>query len=638
MPPKPAGKFPRKRRVPEPEEGACPVAADEQFPVPDEDDVLPPLVQPPSRKKTKSAKPKRTGHLSLGGLNISVGPWTIGAIAYVAALILAAVIPGGSLLFLAVTCVTGWVIGMVGGFWIAWIMVRESPLCMLLNVLVPGYGLYYLVTRWDECEPAFLLNLKGIAVVIAGIGGAWIAGWGNLQVLDNLDRKTAGQVTISGGNAQSPDPTQPFAVSAVPVPAFPAIGPGRPLPGTQAMLHDIDLSLAPGNGVTPGSRMKMRLYLPAGAVHPGSIGCVLVGPAGTNLLCGSNLDDGSYHAETLPYAQAGYAALFFSIDGDLGAELSNATEAQFRSGYDQFRAACAGLVNARNALEFVRAKVPVVDPNRIYIAGHSSAAVLALLFAEHEPRVRGCIAYAPAADTEKRLSWVQYDPMAIAAMPEVKPFVKRSAPRTHMARLQCPVFLFQAQDDSNTSIVDTELFARDLTGLGKTVTFERVPRGEHYQAMIDEGIPRAIRWLQARDGSSSTAPAVTVAQAQPIVPQPGVPQPGTPQPAIPQPTAQPLPKIPGMPRPPSRPKRARSAPRVIGLQILGFSGNADQLTAARQALQGIRWIDLNTLAIDPAAHELRVEALGGFMNTQELKSPLTNAGFQIGATSIRGKK
>ena len=42
----------------------------------------------------------------------------------------------------------------------------------------------------------------------------------------------------------------------------------------------------------------------------------------------------------------------------------------------------AGLVNARNALEFVLARVPEVDPKRIYAAGHSSAGTLALLFAE----------------------------------------------------------------------------------------------------------------------------------------------------------------------------------------------------------------------------------------------------------------
>jgi hypothetical protein len=44
--------------------------------------------------------------------------------------------------------------------------------------------------------------------------------------------------------------------------------------------------------------------------------------------------------------------------------------------------------------------VPCSDPERIYIAGNGTAGTLALLCAAHEPRVKGCIAYAPVTDVE----------------------------------------------------------------------------------------------------------------------------------------------------------------------------------------------------------------------------------------------
>ena len=66
------------------------------------------------------------------------------------------------------------------------------------------------------------------------------------------------------------------------------------------------------------------------------------------------------------------------------------------------QASRAGLVNARNALEYLLAKVPEVNPARKSMPpGTVPPAPCALLFAEHEPRLAGVIAYAPACDVPK---------------------------------------------------------------------------------------------------------------------------------------------------------------------------------------------------------------------------------------------
>src|SRR5205823_4721042 len=68
-----------------------------------------------------------------------------------------------------------------------------------------------------------------------------------------------------------------------------------------------------------------------------------------------------------------------------------------------FMEAEAGVANARLALDYALANVPSIDPKRIYTAGHSSAANVALVVAAKEARIAGCIAYAPAASLGKRI-------------------------------------------------------------------------------------------------------------------------------------------------------------------------------------------------------------------------------------------
>jgi dienelactone hydrolase len=270
------------------------------------------------------------------------------------------------------------------------------------------------------------------------------------------------------------------------VPALPDPGPGREIePGIT--LHEIRL---PG-GPQPGWSGKLWLYLPTGAKEPRSLPCVMIAGAGSNLLTGMDLGDGD-RPEHLPYVHAGFAVLAYELDGALGPNRSP-TDLQMGQAILKFLAARAGLVNAHVALEFLLAKVPQVDPGKIYAVGHSSAGTLAMLFAENEPRIRGCVAYAPAIDLEKR-----FGPQAITQF-ERGGFVDlavRYSPKNNEAKLSCPILLFHARDDSNIPVADTEACAERLKQLGKAVTLEIVPTGNHYNSMIQQGIPTGIAWLQ----------------------------------------------------------------------------------------------------------------------------------------------
>jgi dipeptidyl aminopeptidase/acylaminoacyl peptidase len=137
-----------------------------------------------------------------------------------------------------------------------------------------------------------------------------------------------------------------------------------------------------------------------------------------------------------------------------------------------------------------------VDANRLFIAGHSSAATLALLVAEHEPRLKGCVSYCGVTDVEERLAPVL--PQLDRALPGYRDFIRFSSPKTHVAQLKCPVFLFHAQDDMNVPVSQTTTFAALLKKTNADVTVDTSARGGHYQAMINAGIPKGIAWMQKR--------------------------------------------------------------------------------------------------------------------------------------------
>jgi len=267
------------------------------------------------------------------------------------------------------------------------------------------------------------------------------------------------------------DPTTTFPVGMIPVPKFPDLGPAAPVGDAGVQVHHVDLGPVAGNEGWPGMKMTMRVYLPPGDHPARSLPCVLVAPAGTTLLSGMALDDADYHDETLPYAEAGMAVVHYSLDGD---ESDAPPEGNpLKAPYLRFRASCAGVVDTRNALEFALAKLPMVNPKQIFAAGHSSAGTLALLAAEHELRLAGALAYAPATDVVGRMEGAEDLPPALAGIffPQMKEFLTQSSPLTHVSSTKCPVFLYHSKHDDNTKSSDSQTFVDKLKAAGKDVTF-----------------------------------------------------------------------------------------------------------------------------------------------------------------------
>ncbi len=343
---------------------------------------------------------------------------------------------------------------------------------VLLGLLV---GMIFLIIRFGFFRPtAVAYSLVALALPML-----WIAVTPNWSPKTNLPRSAA--------------------VKNEPLPTLPDLPASRSLsPGVD--FREVRLPV-PAN--QPGGASRIWVYTPPGRHADHSLPCVIIVGAGAFPFTGMELGDGD-RPEHLPYVKAGYAVVAYEIDGYLR-EGDKATDQQYMNALEKYWASKAGMINARNAIEFTLAKVPEIDPARLYTAGHSSAAIQALLLACNDRRIKACVAFAPICDMEvESPDHVRLLRRAISGFDDL---LKMASPSASADGLKCPVFLFHALDDSVVSVRQSTDMAARLQGAGKQVKLVTVPRGDHYDPMISTGIPLAIEWLAQFSGVQKPSPS-----------------------------------------------------------------------------------------------------------------------------------
>jgi dipeptidyl aminopeptidase/acylaminoacyl peptidase len=258
--------------------------------------------------------------------------------------------------------------------------------------------------------------------------------------------------------------------------------------GTQ--FFDVPLS-----GSAPGQTLRLWLYLPPGNHAAKSLPCVLIAPAGSNLITGMKLGDGD-RPEHLPYAAAGFAVVAYELDGAMSEH--DSSDAAMTRAIKAFIASKGGVLNAQTAIDYVEQRVPEVDPKRLYAAGHSSAGTVALVLAANEPRVKGAVAYAPAVSIPGHLG-SDATRSITRAIPKAASFLEYGSPDQHVAEFTPPVMLFTARDDDIVPSQSVADFAGALKREGKAAELLVVNNGGHFDAMIHQGIPAGIAWLKKID-------------------------------------------------------------------------------------------------------------------------------------------
>ena len=414
---------------------------------------------------------------------------------------------------------------------------------MLLGVagLLPAFPAFkwFHGVSWAEAFAGYLASLAGVAVFVAAT--LLMAGSVGMAVGDAFPSATelaAGHMPpaeegaplvattdMGGGGVEEvsvvppppkpelpplpyePDEAEPLPVEAAvpPLPAFTGMA-NMELIEPGVLFEEIRIA---GDG--PGGWMKLWLYLPTpeGGEHAdASLPLVLIAPAGTNSLTGQKLSGGD-RPEHLPYPRAGIAAMAYELDGPIPA---HASDAEIANAMRRFRLASGGVVNLRNAMEFALQRLPMIDPQRIYAVGHSSAGTIALAAAATEPRLAGVIAHAPISDLRDQLgregldALRRIDPAAIA-------FVDRLSPKLLVGRVTVPILLTQSTQDLIVAPLQTTRYEARLAERGKPVDRVTFDRGDHYSAMLHRGVPAGIAWIASDRQTAEPSPAVRAAGA-----------------------------------------------------------------------------------------------------------------------------
>jgi len=336
-----------------------------------------------------------------------------------------------------------------------------------------------------------------------------VAGFGTLMALA-VGPTEPGRVDLPAAGAIVAGDSVPAAIADPLTPHSAAIG--RAVLGGSRAIGDVmrsehTLPTGAGGGGTPLKFVVYRQFSLNWSQEMAAWPCVILAPAGSNLISGRDLGDGD-HPEALPWANAGYVVIQVALPGAI-ADPERVTGGEVKRTFAEFSAARAGLGCVEQVLAYIKQEMPQVDPRRIATVGHSSAGTLALLAAESNPEIKACVAFAPCTDVTE----FHRDNFTIleTVIPTVRKFCGDYSPITHVDRLQCPVFFFQADDDSVTPVAGAIRFVDAAKEKQKLVDFVRVPTGDHYQSMIDQGIPPAIRWLDSTF-ARATAPRPAAAE------------------------------------------------------------------------------------------------------------------------------
>ncbi|MFZ2279205.1 MAG: prolyl oligopeptidase family serine peptidase [Prosthecobacter sp.] len=247
-----------------------------------------------------------------------------------------------------------------------------------------------------------------------------------------------------------------------------------------------------------GNGNQVWVYHPS-IMKEDSIPCILIAAAGTRMFHGMDLGDGDV-PEHLPYVKAGFAVVAYSLSGPWPAD--PVTDAGVIKASTTFIQSQGGLNDAIAALQLAKEKHPFLSNSHVYAAGHSSAGVVALNLAQKLPLLRGCIAYAPAPDLEQRFG-AKVISQLDTGITGFRKFVEENSPFRNAEQIHCPVLVFNALDDSKIPPVTIHAYVERLQKAGKTVKHVEVPTGDHYDSMLNEGIPQGIQWIKTLEAAGS---------------------------------------------------------------------------------------------------------------------------------------
>jgi dipeptidyl aminopeptidase/acylaminoacyl peptidase len=182
--------------------------------------------------------------------------------------------------------------------------------------------------------------------------------------------------------------------------------------------------------------------------------------------------------QSRPFRDAGFVVLTPMLRGE------NGQPGSYSMFYDEVDDALA----AADAL----AARPNVDPNRIYVAGHSTGGTIALLAALTSKRFLAAATFSGSPDQVK---WAQDQQFVIPFNPNDQREYQMRSPLAFPKSFKCPTRLYYG-DEEIFFMFSTPALARKAKANGQDVEAVEVP-GDH-MSMVDPAMRQAIQFFQQK--------------------------------------------------------------------------------------------------------------------------------------------
>jgi hypothetical protein len=168
-------------------------------------------------------------------------------------------------------------------------------------------------------------------------------------------------------------------------------------------------------------------------------------PGRAALLEGHTIDEHDIEA-AVQLAKTGVGVMLF----DVSRWSANIRPRDFSSIAGEFIQSECAMHFARNALNFMEARAPMIDMKRIYAYGRGGSARVMLNYAAIEPRIRGVAAVEPMCDpmahVEGSISQMEME-IHIA---KLEKFLNATSPLLRANQIKCPVLLLTAEQEAQT--------------------------------------------------------------------------------------------------------------------------------------------------------------------------------------------
>jgi dipeptidyl aminopeptidase/acylaminoacyl peptidase len=179
-----------------------------------------------------------------------------------------------------------------------------------------------------------------------------------------------------------------------------------------------------------------------------------------------------------PFRDAGFVVLIPILRGE------NGQPGHYTMFYDE--------VNDVLAAAEALARLPYVDPNRLYVAGHSAGGTLALLAALTSPRFRAAAAFSGSPD---QVSFVRGQMELVPFNPSDQKEYQMRSPLAFARSFKCPTRLYHGDEEWGFR-PSSKKTAEKARAAGLDVEAVSVP-GDHFTS-VPEAMRRAIAFFRQK--------------------------------------------------------------------------------------------------------------------------------------------